>query len=262
MQRQLQKIKQLTALAAERLADYQRLFQLHAVSRHALLEKQQQYVELSSERDTQHSRLQEIYALQAKQQQELLAHQADFRQTTLDSLRQAEQTMRQTGEELRKTALRQQRSQIRSPVDGTVQQLAVHTLGGVVTEAQTLMRIVPEQDVLVAEVTIQNQDIGFIHPGQPVAIKVDSFPYTRYGMLEGVLKSVSQDAVAENESGAAWVFPGQIQLKQDYLSINGKPTRLAAGMTVTAEIKTGQRRLISYFLSPLQRYAHESLQER
>ena len=141
-----------------------------------------------------------------------------------------------------------------------VQQLALHTVGGVVTPAQALLVIVPSDETLEAEVNILNQDIGFVHPGQPVVVKVESFPFTRYGTLEGTLESVSHDAVPDERLGA--VFKARVRLTRAELDIDGVPVRMSAGMQVSAEIKTGTRRVLDYLLSPLKRYRAEAMRER
>ena len=141
-----------------------------------------------------------------------------------------------------------------------VQQLAVHTIGGVVTPAQELMLIVPEEEQLEAEVWIENKDIGFINPGQQAEVKVDAFPFTKYGIIDAEVQTVSNDAVENEKLG--WVFTSRVQLKKNNIRVENKPIRLTPGMSVSAEIKTGQRKLIEYFLAPLLRYRQESVRER
>lgn len=149
---------------------------------------------------------------------------------------------------------------LRSPVNGIVQQLAVHTLGGVVQPAQQLMVVVPERAPLEAEVMVLNKDIGFIHEGAPVEIKVDAFPYTRYGTLHGLVTHVSRDAVKDEKQGL--IFPTRIQMVQTSIVVDNKRVPLQAGMSVMADIQTGTRRVIDYLLSPLQQYKSEALRER
>ncbi len=180
----------------------------------------------------------------------------------------------------RKTGLQQ----LTAPVDGTVQQLAVHTVGGVVTPAQALVVVVPADSRLEIEAMVSNRDIGFVKPGQSAEIKVDTFNYTRYGLLRGKVESLSADAVtpdkredapnarptgldkdaaAANDSGSREpVYSARVSLEKTSMIIDDQPTELAPGMAVTVEIKTGSRRIISFLLSPLLRYGHESLRER
>src|SRR5205085_8620243 len=140
---------------------------------------------------------------------------------------------------------------------GTVQQVAVHTDGGVVTPAQVLMVIVPKDAQVTADVVIDNKDIGFVNAGQVAAIKLETFPFTRYGTVEAKVESVTADAVADEKRGA--IFPATLTLAKDSIDVDGKHIRLSPGMNLTAEIKTGKRRVIEYLLSPIQRAAGESL---
>jgi hemolysin D len=133
-------------------------------------------------------------------------------------------------------------------------------VGGVVTSAQELMKIVPEHATLEAEVTLQNKDIGFIHEGQMAEVKVDTFNFTRYGLIDAEVRDIGEDAVANEQLG--WVFPMHLTLKQDTIEVEGKVVHLSPGMSITAEVKTGERRLIEFFLSPLLRYKSESVRER
>ena len=141
-----------------------------------------------------------------------------------------------------------------------MQQLAVHTVGGVVTPAQQLLAVVPGEEALEVEATILNKDIGFVRTGQAVTVKVESFPYTRYGYLTGKVVSVSHDAMQDEKLGL--VFPVRVKLDKSVLQIEGVSVRLSAGMNISAEIKTGKRRVIDYLLSPLQQHITESLRER
>ena len=169
-----------------------------------------------------------------------------------------------------------------APVDGIVQQLAVHTVGGVVTPAQALMVVVPADSQLEIEAMVSNRDIGFVHAGQEAEIKVDTFNFTRYGLLHGsVLERVAgrhrarqaaghdrttrrkaRDSDTSEPKGQELVYAARISLDRTQMQVEDKLVNLAPGMAVTVEIKTGSRRVISYLLSPLLRYKQESLRER
>ena len=168
-----------------------------------------------------------------------------------------------------------------APVDGIVQQLVVHTVGGVVTAAQALAVVVPDESRLEIEAMVPNQDIGFVSAGQDAEIKVDTFNFTRYGLLHGRVLSVSQDAIARDklperpsaqqptEAGTSSepktqepAYSARVSLDRSQMLIEDKLVNLSPGMAVTVEIKTGSRRIISYLLSPLVRYKQEVLRER
>ncbi|PNO61686.1 HlyD family type I secretion periplasmic adaptor subunit [Aeromonas hydrophila] len=177
-----------------------------------------------------------------------------------DELNQLNGHLSEITQELIKAKELQRIQALRSPVDGTVQQLSTHTIGGVVTPAESLMVIVPKNTPLEAEVNILNKDIGFVRVGQSVEIKIDSFPFTKYGTISGKLIHVSQDAVEDERLG--YVFPARISLNSPKILIDDKWVNLGAGMSLTAEIKTGSRRVIDYLLSPLQEYQSEAMRER
>jgi hemolysin D len=166
-------------------------------------------------------------------------------------------------------------------VDGVVQQLAIHTVGGVVTPAQPLLVVVPIDSRLEIEAMVSNSDIGFVHAGQEAQIKVDTFNFTRYGLLHGQVLSISQDAVIRDRQqdrlgermpgnasdssepkGQELNYSARISLDRTAMQIDGMMVNLSPGMAVTVEIRTGSRKILNYLLSPLLRYRHESLRER
>jgi len=145
-------------------------------------------------------------------------------------------------------------------VAGTVQQLATYTIGGVVTPAQTLMTIVPEDNAMEVEAFVDNKDIGFVYAGQDAEVKVQSFPYTKYGTIHAKVMDVSNDATNDEKKGL--IFRTKIKLDRTSIPVENKVVNLSSGMEVTVEIKTGHRRVMEYFLSPLMKYQNESLKER
>lgn len=171
-----------------------------------------------------------------------------------------EQDLAALQQELLKVRERQRWQRLTAPVSGTVQQLAVHTIGGVVTPAQPLMVIVPQGYSLEIEAWLPNKDIGFVSEGLEARVKVDTFPFTRYGTLDAVITDVSDDAVEDKNLG--WVYTTRAALKSQVINVEGREVRLSPGMTVMLELKTSRRRIIDYFLSPVMRYRDESIRER
>ena len=163
-------------------------------------------------------------------------------------------------EELKKAKERYRLTQIRSPIAGTVQQLVIHTTGGVVTEAQQLMQIVPEQDTLFFEVWVINKDIGFIHENQQAEIKVETFNFQKYGTLDAAVNMVATEAIEDEQRGL--IYRVLLTAEKNYFIVEGKKIPLLPGMAVTAEIKTKQKRIIEYFLEPFKTYMSEGLRER
>jgi hemolysin D len=206
----------------------------------------------------------------------------DFRRERSSDLAEAERKASGLREDLVKAQRRVTLQALTSPVDGTVQQLAMHTVGGVVTPAQTLMAIVPMDSHLEIEAMVQNRDIGFVRAGQDAAVKVDAFNFNRYGLLAGHVVSVSPDAItlnktperekndrdtgAENDSSEPvtqeLLYAARVSLDRTKMAIDDRSVDLAPGMAVTVEVKTGSRRIITYLLSPLLKLKQEALRER
>jgi hemolysin D len=162
---------------------------------------------------------------------------------------------------LAKAETRTGQQTLMAPIDGVVQQLAVHTVGGVVTPAQQLMVIAPREGDLEVEAWIENKDIGFVNSEQDAEVKIEAFPFTRYGVIDGRVLTLSKDAVPIEKVGL--VYTARVHLDKSTIRVeNDKEVYLSPGMNVTVEIKTGQRRLIEYFLSPLLQAGRESIRER
>jgi len=148
---------------------------------------------------------------------------------------------------------------ITAPVDGTVLSLTVKTIGGVVNAGQQLAQIVPEKVPLYVDAALDNQDVGFVKPGQRVVVKVATYPFQRYGHLEGTVENISPDAIQDDKKGL--IYKAKIKLNDDKSSKQNQ-LKLLPGMSVSAEITTGQRRIIEFFLDPLMTKADESLKVR
>ena len=254
------KLEATLPIARQREQDFQSLTTQGFMSGHANQDRTRERIELERDLATQQARLQEAQAALREAEQTRGAYLAETRRSLSERQAQADLKRHQTGQELTKATQREQLATLTAPVAGTVQQLALHTEGGVVTEAQALMVIVPDAASVSAEVQLENKDIGFVAPGQDVAIKLETFPFTRYGTVKATVDKVTQDAVNDEKRGA--VFPATLKLNQTHIDVDGKPIKLAPGMNVTAEIKTGKRRVIEYLLSPIEKAGRESLRER
>ena len=259
-QAQISKLAAMTQIEGQRVSDYRELVAQDYLAKHSLLEQESKYIQAKNDLASQQSTLQQITQAIKQAEDERILNTQTIKRDTLDVLRQANEQIGQLEPEAAKAEQRKQLLTLTAPVDGTVQQLAIHTIGGVVTAAQPIMVVVPSEDKLEIEAIVPNKDIGFVQAGQDVVVKIESFPYTRYGYLTGKVKTVSFDAVENKDLGL--VYTAIVSLDQDTLNIEGKPVRLDAGMNATAEIKTGKRSVISYLLSPLQTKVDESLRER
>ena len=274
------KIEALTPLVQQEVDIRQTLFNREIGSKLVYLQAMQALVDRQQELLVQKSRYRETDAAVAAIIATRTKTIEEYRHTLCDDLVKTEAKAAGLVQDLVKAAERARLQQLTAPIAGLVQQLAVHTVGGVVTPAQSLLVIVPTDSHLEIQAIVSNRDVGFVHAGQPVDIKIDTFPYTRYGLIHGEVESVSADAVTADErsdstpkteskprtvadqSSQEPAYEARVSLDRDRIRIDDNTVNLAPGMAVTVEIKTGSRRIISYLLSPLVRYEHESLRER
>jgi hemolysin D len=259
-QEQVTKLEQTAPIARQRAADYQRLVKENFMSQHGYLEREQERIEQEQDLASSRAKAAEIRAALAEAQQQQVTLAAETRRQLLDQQSLAEQKAASLGQELVKADQRGRLMRLTAPVAGTVQQLAINTVGGVVTAAQPLMVIVPKENVLEVEAMLPNKDIGFVNPGQDAEVKVETFPFTKYGTLHGKITQVSSDAIQDEKLGL--IYSTRVKLAGDTIRVENKTVRLSPGMAVTVEVKTGTRRVIEYFLSPLIRVSNESLRER
>jgi hemolysin D len=185
---------------------------------------------------------------------------AEARANVLTDLNKAESEAKLRTEELSKATMRSSLQILRSPVDGTVSQLAVHTVGGVVEAAKPIMIVVPKGGKLIAEVRMFNRDAGTIRIGQPAAIKLEAYPFTRYGTVPGKILTISSDAVEDEHLGLVYVVDVEVTARGEDLA--RRDIQLTPGMAATADIGTDRRSILSYLLSPVQAMAHDAARER
>lgn len=233
-------------LAAQRARDYADLAQSHDVSRHAYLEKEQARVDLEGQ------------LVDARSQKAALT--AETRRVAQDSLNDAKKILGESAQDARRAGVHSELLKLVAPVDGTVQQLTVHTIGGVVPAAQPLMQIVPQQGVVEVEAFMENKDVGFVQEGQEAHVKIDTFEYTKYGTVPAHVTHVSRDAIEDEKKGL--IYSVKVALDKRTIDVDGRQVALTPGMSATVDIKTGTRRVIEYVLSPLIQHERESLHER
>jgi hemolysin D len=255
----LAKLFATAPLARQQADDFQALAADGYVAKTEYLDKEQTALSQEHELAAQRSHVRELAAGLAQQQAEIAGIKSQFRRQQMDLLDRATQQLAQSRNDETKADTRQKLLKLTAPVAGTVQQLRIHTLGGVVTAASPLMEIVPD-DTLEVEAQVENKDIGFLKAGQPVIVKIEAFPYTRYGYVLGTVQTVSNNAVHDRRRGLT--FPVRVRMAANRIRVNDAWVNLTAGMAVTAEIKTGKRTVAHYFLDPVLQTGQESLRER
>lgn len=237
---------QTLKIASQRAMDYKELVKHNDVPYHSWQEKEQIRIDTAGQlSDARNQRL----ALIAQTRREAWEALVEGRKTAALNIQDAQ-----------RAAGHSKLLKLVSPVDGTVQQLNVHTVGGVVSAAQSLMLIVPAEKQIEIEAFLENKDRGFVREGQRVSVKIDAFDYAKYGTLPAFVTHVSQDAIQDEKKGL--IYSTRVLLDNFDLAVDGKKIPIAVGMSVNVEMKTGERRVIEYFLSPLIQHGRESLSER
>jgi hemolysin D len=247
-------------LVSERAASYSRLAKKGYVAKNQYVSIEEQRLQTQYDLQSQRAKVEETTAAIAGIEEQINATEAAFQHDTLNELNDKSQKRAGLAQDLAKAEELNRLQNLTSPIDGTVQELKVHTIGGVVTPAQELMKVVPHEDALEAEVMIPNRDIGFVHEGQPVRVKFEAYPFTKYGVIDGTVKKLSLDAIQDEKLGLLYV--ARIALNKTTLQVDDNEVSLTPGLSLTAEIKTGKRRIIDYFLSPIEEYGSESIRER
>jgi hemolysin D len=277
----IEKLQTTIPYVAQRVEIRRALSEKELGSRLAYLEIVQQLNESNHELAVQKKRYEESTAAVEAMVEQRTQAAAEYRRNQSAELAEAERKAIGLREDLIKARQRTKLMTLRAPVDGVVQQLAVHTVGGIVTPAQALMSVVPSGGRLEIEARIANRDIGFVQPGMKAQIKIDTFNFTRYGLRHGSVLSVSHDSIVRDKpalkpgdpvaggaasssepSGQEMIYSARVSLDKSEMKVDDNLLNLTPGMAVTVEISTGSRSVISYMLSPVARYMHDSLRER
>jgi len=254
------RLEKTLPLVIEREQSYFSMLGISAVSRNQYLELKQQRIDQEESLLLQRANVEQIDAGIESAKQNLYAYQSEMRRNTLQEINQLTRQRDSLQQELNKANRLTQLRILTSPVDGVVEELVVSTIGGIVTPAQELLHIVPNNQTLEVEAGLFNKDIGFVETGQTAEIKIDSFPFTKYGVIDGEVVDISADAIEDEQRGL--LFPLKASMKTERINVNGKWVQLKPGMSVTVEIKTGTRRLMEFLLAPLMKGVSEGARER
>lgn len=256
----IKKLEQTLPIITKRATALESLYAKNMVSEAEYLELEQQRIERAQDLAAQQQMQQQLDAAINEAQQRINALKADTLGKLLSQIVDNRNQIANLNEELVKVTDMNNKQVLYAPVSGYVQQLAVNTIGGIVTEAQQLMIIVPEEESLEVQVMLGNQDVGFIQNNMSAEIKVHTFPFTKYGLIDATVTHISDDAIIDEKLGL--VFTMHLKMHKNTIRVEDKDVKLIPGMAVTAEVKTTKRRVIEYFLSPLLRYKQESIRER
>lgn len=247
-------------LVATRAQGLEKLSSESLVSTDQYLQIQQEYIEQQEALAFEQAKVEEIQANINATHQQKISYIAEYtvqRHTELNQLKRQISALQQ---DLKKAQTTETQQVLYAPVTGVIENLMVTTIGGVVTPAQELMQLVPEQRTLIVEAGLENKDIGFVTKGQNAEIKLEAFPFMKYGLIHGEIANVSADAIEHEHLGL--IFPIKASLKSEKMLVNGNWVNLQPGMQATVEVKTGQRRIIEFLLAPVLRGLDEGIRER
>lgn len=259
-QETIKKLQQTLPMITKRAQALEGLYAKNMASEAEYLELEQQRIERVQDLAAQQQMQQQLNAAINEAQQQINALKADTLGKLLTQIADSRNQIATISEELVKATDMNDKQILYAPVSGYVQQLAINTIGGIVTEAQELMIIVPEEESLEVQVMLGNQDVGFVHKDMAAEIKIHTFPFTKYGLIDATVTHISDDAIIDEKLGL--VYTMHLKMHKSTIRVEAKDVKLIPGMAVTAEVKTTQRRVIEYFLSPLLRYKQESIRER
>lgn len=254
------KLSRTLPLIAERTDAIKTLMLQKVVARQEYLELAQERIEKEQDLASFKARFRELSASISENRAQLETLKAEAQKNNLKELNDTNQQISGLEQELVKARQRNRQQVLSAPISGTIEQLAIHTIGGIVTPAQELMQIVPQDSKLEVEAFVLNKDIGFVEEGQEVEVKIDAFDFTKYGMISGEIVDLSNDAMPDEQLGL--VYHCRVQIDHTDIQVKDKWVNLSPGMSVMVEIKTGKRKLIEYFLSPIMRYKQEAIRER
>lgn len=253
-----QKAEAQVPLARQRESDFLSLARQGFIAEHAVQDREGQRLAAEHEERVQRAAHAQALAAQRRGLTVQRAHWAHARAELQERVQRLELERSAQAAQSQKLQQRSALGQLRAPVAGTVQQLAVHTVGAVLTEAQVALRIIPDDPEVEIEARLANADVAHVKPGQMARIKLDAYPFTRHGTWTAHVVHLGADAERDERRGTL-TYPVTLKLQPQ----PGRPLPpLRSGMSLTAEIETGKRRVIEYFLSPIVQHLDESLRER
>ncbi len=253
----LVKLEKNTAILNEQVTAYKELYKRDYVPKMELLEKQKELYAVENEFEAQKKIVKQSAESLQEAEKNLDALKREREKSILTDIVDRDKNISAIEGEAIKARKKFELEMLRSPVDGTVHGIASYTIGGVVTPAQPTVTVVPLGTHLVVEAMVQNQDIGFLRVGQDAEVKLDTFPFQKYGTIKGKVTWLSPDAFEDEKLGP--IYKMKIELNEFSINVDGKMIAVSPGMSLSAEVKTNKRRIIEFFLSPIIKYAKESL---
>lgn len=253
----LVKLEKTFGIVSEQEAAYKSLYAENYVSKMDFLEKQKEYHAAANELEAQGKLVSQSRDSLEEARRNLDALKREREKGILSDIVDKERNIIALSGEAIKAKRLYDLERLSSPVNGTVHGLSSYTVGGVLTSAQPTVTIVPRGTPLIIEAMAQNKDIGFLKIGQEAEVKLDTFPFQKYGTIKAKVVWLSPDAIEDEKLGP--VYKMKVEMEKPSINVDGKYIAVSPGMAVTVEVKTNKRRIIEFFLSPLIKYANESL---
>ncbi len=253
----LTKLEKTYTIIKEQEAAYKTLYEQGVLAKMELLDKQKELYSTEQDLEAQKKVIEQAKDGLEEARRNLDALKKEREKGILSEIVEREKNIAAMEGEAVKAKRMYELERLASPVEGTVHGLSLYTIGGVVTPAQPIVTIVPEGTPLIVEATVLNKDIGFLKVGQEAEIKFDTFPFQKYGTIKGKVIAISPDAFDDEKLGP--VYKIRANLEKLNMVVDGRDAIVSPGMTVIVEVKTGKRRIIEFFLSPIVKYSKESL---
>ena len=256
---QIEKLQRTLPLVQEQVSIREKLLNKGYMARLTVIEIKERQVAMEQDLQTMQEKLVKARAAYDTVNRQIDQLREEFTKDVLVDITEAEVRVRLAREDLNKADLHHSLQSLKSPVDGVIQQLAVHTIGAIVKPADPLLIVVPGEGELIVQAALLNKDIGFVQEGDQAEIKLEAFPFTKYGVIDGVIEDISNDAVQNETLGL--VYQVRVKLNRQTIRVKGREIYLSPGIAATTEIKIGTRRIIEFLLSPLLRYRDEAFRE-
>ena len=259
---QMIKFRDLLTIARDQEARMESLLTQNAVALFQVLQYRSNRIQMENNLASQTAEVERLRATLAQSRQQLVSVTAERSRDIAAKLVENRKQLGTYQEELKKAEEKNRLARLTAPVDGRVGQLSVYTVGGVVTAAQALMTVVPDDARLEVEAWVSNKDIGFVQVGQKAEIKVETFNFQKFGTVDAVVAEISPDASKQSDRDTELKYRVFLKIDKENIRVSGRDAAFAPGMTVTAEIKIRQKRIIEFFLDPFKKYTSEALRER
>lgn len=256
------KYRELLGIAKDQEERVEQLLKENAVALFQVMTYRSNRIQTENNLASQEAERVRLQATLMQSQQQLTGVTAEWERDIAAKLVEDRKQLAAYQEELKKADERNRLSRLVSPVDGRVGQLAIHTVGGVVTEAQAVMEVVPDDVHMEVEAWVANKDIGFVQIGQKAEVKIDTFNFQKFGTIDATVREISPNAVKQSEKDNDLKYRVLLTLDKELVDIGRQESQLFPGMSLSAEIKIRQKRIIEFFLDPFRKYTSEALRER